>query len=42
MPTYNYKCPICGKLYKEYRTVTDPQWMKNCDIDGAEYQEVTE
>ncbi len=32
MPSYDYKCPVCGHLYNEVRQVTDPQWVTDCPV----------
>ena len=32
MPSYDYKCPVCGHLYNEVRQTTDPQWVTDCPV----------
>ena len=35
MPTYNYKCDVCGHEYSESRTSNQPQWKTSCVVDGC-------
>lgn len=35
MPSYNYKCFVCGHLYNEVRAITDPQWVTDCPVSNC-------
>ena len=32
MPSYNYKCQLCGHLYSEGRQSHEPQWVTTCPV----------
>jgi putative FmdB family regulatory protein len=32
MPTYDYRCPKCGKIFEDFRPITDPE--SECPICG--------
>ena len=36
MPSYDYKCDVCGHAYNEVRDETDPQWKVACVVTGCE------
>jgi predicted nucleic acid-binding Zn ribbon protein len=35
MPSYNYKCNICGHTYGEVREIDHPQWFTVCPVIGC-------
>lgn len=35
MPSYDYKCDICGHLYNEVRSAEDPQWFIKCPVKNC-------
>ena len=32
MPTYDYRCPKCGRIFEDFRPITDPE--SECPICG--------
>ena len=35
MPSYDYKCDVCGHAYNEVRDADHPQWFTDCPVAGC-------